>query len=109
MNLLGQVWYLGKNKQGESESERERERESQFAHPHSGIVPSLETFENVMKVSQMIIQGMWSRGSNSCLFQMPHITFDQVKHFRTKKVSSSNHVLIFLICGIIFVHFSITA
>ena len=94
--MLGQVWYLGKNKQGEKERERERERERKkerepesqsLFHPLPGIVPSLETFENVMKVSQMVVQGMWSRGSNSCLFQMPHITADQVKHFRTKKVS----------------------
>ena len=113
LNLLGQAWYLGKNKRGENERgrgrgrerekrrEREREREKegerggvwihQFFHLHvrPGTIPSLETFENVMKVSQMVVQGMWSRGNN-CLFQMPHITADQVKHFRTKKVSLSN-------------------
>ena len=90
---MGKSGTLGKtNKVRKREREREREREPEpesqsLFHPLPGIVPSLETFENVMKVSQMVVQGMWSRGSNSCLFQMPHITADQVKQIRKKKVT----------------------
>lgn len=47
-------------------------------------MPRLETIENCMKVSQMLIQAVDVR--TSPLLQLPHITQDMLKHFTTKKV-----------------------
>lgn len=46
-------------------------------------MPRLETVENCMKVSQMIIQGLDQKSSP--LLQLPHIRPDMLKHFSTKK------------------------
>ena len=59
-----------------------------FLTPPSSLiafsVPSLDTFENVMKVHQMIVQATWER--HSPLLQLPHLQPEQLKHFRTRKV-----------------------
>ncbi|XP_064404076.1 translocation protein SEC63 homolog [Halichondria panicea] len=46
--------------------------------------PSVDVFECIMSVSQMMVQGMWAKGSSPIL-QLPHISHNQLKHFRTKK------------------------
>nr|XP_022289100.1 translocation protein SEC63 homolog [Crassostrea virginica] len=46
-------------------------------------MPRLETIENCMKLSQMLIQAVDVR--TSPLLQLPHITQDMLKHFTTKK------------------------
>ncbi|XP_033739797.1 translocation protein SEC63 homolog isoform X2 [Pecten maximus] len=46
-------------------------------------MPRLETVENCMKASQMLIQGLNERSSP--LLQLPHIGQDMLKHFNTKK------------------------
>ncbi|KAK3097244.1 hypothetical protein FSP39_007997 [Pinctada imbricata] len=46
-------------------------------------MPRLETVENIMKVSQMLTQGLDQRSSP--LLQLPHIAPDMLKHFTTKK------------------------
>ena len=48
-------------------------------------IPTLDTFENIMRTSQMLVQSMWDR--QSPLLQLPHLKPEQLKHFRTKKVS----------------------
>eukprot|EP00731_Ephydatia_muelleri_P031897 Em0023g404a len=45
--------------------------------------PSLDTYENVMKCSQMLVQALWDR--QSPLLQLPHILPDQLRHFKTRK------------------------
>jgi len=45
--------------------------------------PAVDTFENVMKLSAMITQGLTE--NQSPLFQLPHIMPEHLKHFNTKK------------------------
>jgi len=45
--------------------------------------PAVETFENVMKLSAMVTQALTE--NQSPLFQLPHITSEHLKHFKTKK------------------------
>nr|XP_058967109.1 translocation protein SEC63 homolog [Pocillopora verrucosa] len=47
--------------------------------------PRLETVENCMRVSQMIIQGLWD--TKSPLLQLPHLSQENLRHFTTKKRS----------------------
>lgn len=54
-------------------------------------MPRLETIENCMKLSQMLIQAVDVQ--TSPLLQLPHITQDMLKHFTTKEVSSNNSIL----------------
>ncbi|XP_074663025.1 translocation protein SEC63 homolog isoform X2 [Tubulanus polymorphus] len=55
-----------------------------LAHAGRAIhVPRLETIENCMKLSQMIIQATWD--NKSPLLQLPHINDDFLRHFHTKK------------------------
>ena len=49
--------------------------------------PSQDTFENVMRVSQMLVQGSWNRYSP--LLQLPHLQPDHLRHFKTRKVKST--------------------
>lgn len=49
------------------------------------LPPSLDLFEEVMKCSGIIVQGMWLTGS-SPLLQLPHLSREHLRHFRTKKV-----------------------
>lgn len=42
--------------------------------------PSLETIENLTKLLPMIVQGLWPK--NSALLQLPHITEQNLYHFR---------------------------
>jgi len=46
-------------------------------------MPSLDTIENVMKLSPMIVQGLWE--NKSPLLQLPHISEDMLRHFVNKK------------------------
>ncbi len=48
--------------------------------------PRLETAENLMKLSQMTIQGMEEKASP--LLQLPHISQDMLRHFVGKKVGT---------------------
>ncbi|GFR76794.1 translocation protein SEC63 homolog [Elysia marginata] len=45
--------------------------------------PRLESMENMMKLSQMIIQGLDEKSSP--LLQLPHLTPDMLRHFMTRK------------------------
>ena len=47
--------------------------------------PKLETLEHCMKLSQMIVQGLWD--IKSPLLQLPHIKDESLRHFVTKRVS----------------------
>jgi hypothetical protein len=55
-------------------------------------LPKIETIENVMKLSPMIVQGLWE--VKSPLLQLPHIHEDNLKWFSSKKVSSYFHISI---------------
>lgn len=52
--------------------------------PGAGHPPSVDLFEEVMKVSGVIVQAMWLLG-NSPLLQLPHLSPALLRHFRTKK------------------------
>jgi len=45
--------------------------------------PRLDTIENTMKLSPMIVQALW--GGKSPLLQLPHITESHLRFFETKK------------------------
>ena len=47
-------------------------------------MPRLETVENCMRVSQMVVQGLWD--TKSPLLQLPHLNQENLRHFTTKKV-----------------------
>ncbi|KAI0226507.1 J domain-containing protein [Lamellibrachia satsuma] len=58
---------------------------------HAGRVskmPRLTTVENIMKVSQMVVQALWD--NKSSLLQLPHISEDQLRHFVTRKRNIRN-------------------
>jgi len=46
--------------------------------------PRLDTIENTMKLSPMIVQALWN--TKSPLLQLPHITESHLRFFETKKV-----------------------
>uniref|UniRef100_A0A6M2DBT9 Putative molecular chaperone sec63 endoplasmic reticulum translocon component n=1 Tax=Xenopsylla cheopis TaxID=163159 RepID=A0A6M2DBT9_XENCH len=48
---------------------------------------SIETLENCMKLSPMIVQGLWQ--FKNPFLQLPHIAEEHLKHFSKKKNSSS--------------------
>lgn len=53
---------------------------------HAGRIsrlPSLDTIENVMKLSGMIVQSLWE--NKSPLLQLPHIDETMLRHFADKK------------------------
>ncbi|PAA68462.1 hypothetical protein BOX15_Mlig014052g3 [Macrostomum lignano] len=45
--------------------------------------PRLETIECIMKLSPMIVQGLWE--NKSPILQLPHISEDSLRHFVTRK------------------------
>ncbi|CAB3372878.1 Hypothetical predicted protein [Cloeon dipterum] len=47
------------------------------------MLPKIETIENVMKLSPMIVQGLWD--NKSPLRQLPHIQEENLKWFSSKK------------------------
>jgi translocation protein SEC63 len=47
--------------------------------------PRLDTIENTMKLSSMIVQALWN--TKSPLLQLPHITDSHLRFFETKKVT----------------------
>ena len=53
-----------------------------FSVPH---MPRLDTIENCMKLSPMVVQALWD--NKSPLLQLPHIKEDMLRHFVTKRVS----------------------
>lgn len=57
--------------------------------------PVLETIENTMKLSAMLVQALGA--IKSPLLQLPHITESHLRHFETKKVALENycHFLLF--------------
>ncbi|CAH1799731.1 unnamed protein product [Owenia fusiformis] len=53
---------------------------------HAGRVahePRLDTVENCMRMSKMVIQALWD--TKSPLLQLPHISEDMLRHFVTKR------------------------
>ncbi|XP_055683524.1 translocation protein SEC63 homolog isoform X1 [Lutzomyia longipalpis] len=46
-------------------------------------LPTIETIENCMKLSPMIVQGLWE--FKSPLLQLPYLTEDHLRYFATKK------------------------
>ena len=50
-------------------------------HPFAASnMPRLETVENCMLVSQMMVQGMWN--SKSPLLQLPYVEMNTLRHFK---------------------------
>ena len=48
-----------------------------------GRLPSLDTIENAMKLSPLVVQALWDKASP--LMQLPHIEEDMLKHFHSRK------------------------
>lgn len=46
-------------------------------------IPSLDTLECAMKLSPLVVQGLWD--SKSPLLQLPHITEDSLRHFTSRR------------------------
>jgi hypothetical protein len=46
-------------------------------------MPSLVTLEGCMKLSAMVVQGLWE--CRSPLMQLPHITDENLKYFSSKR------------------------
>ena len=57
-------------------------------------MPRLTTIENMMRISQMVVQGLWD--TKSPLLQLPHVTEDMLKYFSSKKVSLVSQNSIYL-------------
>jgi translocation protein SEC63 len=53
--------------------------------PKGCHAPRLETMENIMKLSPMVVQGLWNKSKKCDLLQMPHLVESQLRHFVTKK------------------------
>ena len=49
-----------------------------------GRLPSLDTIENAMKLSPLIVQALWDK-SSSPLLQLPHIEEDMLKYFHSRR------------------------
>jgi translocation protein SEC63 len=47
--------------------------------------PQLETLENIMKLSPMIVQALWDKNKKQTLLQLPHLVENHLRHFVTKK------------------------
>lgn len=47
--------------------------------------PQLETVENIMKLSPMIVQAMWDKNKKHSLLQLPYLNEGHLRHFVTKK------------------------
>ena len=48
--------------------------------------PSIDSFENVMRLSGMTVQALWD--TEPVFMQLPHIEADVLRHFYTKRVST---------------------
>ncbi|RNA03877.1 translocation SEC63-like protein, partial [Brachionus plicatilis] len=57
--------------------------------PKNFPAPKLDTIENMMRLSPMIVQALWNK-SKSNLLQLPHIEESHLKHFMTKKRNIAN-------------------
>jgi translocation protein SEC63 len=53
--------------------------------PRGFHAPQLETLENIMKLSPMIVQALWDKNKKHTLLQLPHINEGHLRHFVTKK------------------------
>jgi translocation protein SEC63 len=58
---------------------------SQNGAPKHIHPPTLETLENIMKLSPMIVQALWDKNKKYSLLQLPHIVENHLRHFVTKK------------------------
>lgn len=47
--------------------------------------PQLETLENIMRLSPMIVQALWDKNKKQTLLQLPHLQEGHLRHFQTKK------------------------
>lgn len=47
-------------------------------------MPRLETIEAIMKLSQMVVQGLWD--IKSPMLQLPHVSDEMLRYFNSKKV-----------------------
>lgn len=52
--------------------------------------PTLESLENIMRVSPMIVQALWDKYKKQTLLQLPHIEENNLRHFMTKKRNISD-------------------
>ena len=61
--------------------------------PQVPTVPSLEVYESIMRLSQMVTQQMWER--QNVMLQLPHIQQDMLRHFRyiPHTLTSHPHIL----------------
>jgi hypothetical protein len=55
--------------------------------------PRLETLENIMRLSPMIVQALWNKNKKSDLLQLPHLSENHLRHFVTKKVTQNKNIL----------------
>lgn len=53
--------------------------------PRNFHAPQLETLENIMKLSPMIVQALWAKNTKATLLQLPHLNEGHLRHFITKK------------------------
>ena len=65
-------------------------------------LPKITTIENCMKLCPMIVQALWD--NKNPFLQLPHITEDMLKHFRSKKVLFLKHKTLFLFVNYVFVY-----
>jgi translocation protein SEC63 len=47
--------------------------------------PQLDTLENIMRLSPMIVQALWDKNKKQTLLQLPHLQEGHLRHFQTKK------------------------
>lgn len=47
--------------------------------------PQLESLENIMRLSPMIVQALWDKNKKQTLLQLPHLQEGHLRHFQTKK------------------------
>lgn len=56
---------------------------ARYRHMKDLSCPSLESFENAMKLSPMMVQSLWD--SQSMFLQIPHLNQENLRHFHTKR------------------------
>merc|ERR1712127_1078601 len=53
--------------------------------PRNVSAPRLETIENIMRLSPMVVQALWNKNKKCDLLQLPHLHEQHLRHFVTKK------------------------
>ncbi len=61
-------------------------------------MPSLDTIENVMRISPMLVQAVWDK--QSPLLQLPHFAEDMLRFCVTKKVRTAGPVTLISVCDV---------